>query len=101
EWHMRQCLAPLLFDDEQKEEMATTKSSIIAPTESSPPARKKAASKRTEENLPVQSFQSLLANLSTICRNTIRFNLIFPVPIPSIMSHRPPSCKKKHSTCLD
>jgi len=72
---MRQCLAPLLFDDEEKEKMATTKSSIVAPTDSSPSARKKAASKRTEENLPVQSFQSLLANMATICQNTIQFNL--------------------------
>ncbi|MDX8389076.1 MAG: IS1634 family transposase, partial [Mariprofundaceae bacterium] len=70
----------------QKEEMATTKSSIIAPTESSPSARKKAASKRTEENLPVQSFQSLLANLSTICRNTIQFNIPGAHPFNNVTS---------------
>jgi len=31
EWHMRQRLAPLLFDDEHKEEMADNKTSVVAP----------------------------------------------------------------------
>jgi len=83
---MRQCLAPLLFDDEEKENMATTKVSIVAHTESSPSARKKAASKRTEEDLPVQSFQSLLANLATICRNTIQFDIPGAQPFNNVTS---------------
>ena len=93
EWHMRQCLAPLLFDDEEKEKMATTKSSIVAPTERSPSARKKAASKRTEKNLPAQSFQLLLANMATICQNTIQFNLPGTQPFNNITS--PTALQKK------
>ncbi len=68
EWHMRRNLAPILFDDEQP----TPKASPVAPAERSTQAKQKAHSKRTADQLPVQSFQSLLADLATIVKNRIR-----------------------------
>ena len=68
EWHMRRNLAPILFDDEQP----TPKASPVAPAERSTQAKQKAHSQRTADQLPVQSFQSLLADLATIVKNRIR-----------------------------
>ena len=51
EWHMRQRLAPLLFDDEHQEAMADNKASVVAPAKCSPSASKKAKSKRTEDDM--------------------------------------------------
>jgi transposase len=71
EWHMRQALAPVLFDDHQRDEAAAARSSIVAPAQRSKAARRKAGSKSTEDGLPVLSFQSLLAELATFTRNTM------------------------------
>jgi len=75
EWHMRQRLAPLLFDDEHKDEMAKSKASVVAPAVRSASAHSKDASKRTKDDMPVSSFQTLLGTLSTLCRNTISFKI--------------------------
>jgi hypothetical protein len=71
EWHMRQALAPILFDDHQRAEAAAARASIVAPAQRSKAARRKAATKRTDDGLPVHSFQSLLAELATFTRNTM------------------------------
>lgn len=71
EWHMRQALAPILFDDHQRAEAAAARVSIVATAQRSKAARRKAASKRTDDGLPVHSFQSLLAELATFTRNTM------------------------------
>ena len=71
EWHMRQALAPILFDDHQRAEAAAARSSVVAPAGRSAAARQKAAHKSTEDNLPVHSFRSLLAELATFTRNTM------------------------------
>jgi transposase len=71
EWHMRQALAPILFDDHQRAEAAAARSSIVAPAQRSKAARRKAATKRTADGLPVHSFQSLLAELATFTRSTM------------------------------
>lgn len=72
EWHMRQALAPVLFDDEEHGE---TRSSPVAPAVRSEKAQAKALRKRTEENWPVQSFQDWLRDLATIVKNTIQPHL--------------------------
>jgi len=64
----RRRLAPLLFDDEEP----TPKSSPVAPAERSTAALQKAHSKRSTDQLPVQSFQSLLADLATIVKNRVQ-----------------------------
>lgn len=72
EWHMRKALAPLLFDDEDKPSADKQRTSIVAPAKVSPKAARKAYTKRTEEDLPVHSFQTLLADLATITKNRIQ-----------------------------
>ena len=74
EWHMREALSTLLFQDE---EMAASSqiSSVVAPAQRSKKALAKAATKRTEENLPVHSFATLLQDLATIVKNKIQSHL--------------------------
>ena len=72
EWHMRRLLAPILFDDDDKPSANKRRASIVAPARRSPRAEAKAATKRTEDAAPVESYQSLLANLATIVKNTNR-----------------------------
>lgn len=72
EWHMRKLLASMLFEDEEKEETAKQRSSVVAKAVRSEKARKKDCMKKTEDGLPVHSFHTLLCDLSTITRNTVR-----------------------------
>lgn len=69
EWHMRQRLAPLLFDDEHPG--GAGRESAVAPARPSASARDKAMRKRNADGDPVRSFRSLLADLATIARNTV------------------------------
>ena len=70
-WHMQARLAPVLFTDDDKHAAQATRTSPVAPAARSPKALAKAAAKRTDDDLPVHSFGSLLADLATICLNTI------------------------------
>ncbi len=72
EFHMRKVLAPLLFADENIEEMKEQREMPVQPVQRSPSAKNKALTKKNEEGFPVQSFKTLMKNLSTIARNTIR-----------------------------
>jgi transposase len=71
EWHMRGALAPILFDDDDPEAAASARQSIVGPAERSPKAKSKDLCKRTEEGLPVHSFQTLLKDLATLTRNEV------------------------------
>jgi len=69
EWHMRQALAPLLFDDEYPGQRL---GSAVAPAQRSVSAQQKARTKRNFEGLPVQSFQDWLKDLATITKNHVQ-----------------------------
>jgi transposase len=71
EWHMRQRLAPMLFDDTDKAAAEALRASVVAKARRSPAAVSKQSTGRTMDGLPVHSFQSLLADLGTLARNTI------------------------------
>ena len=71
EWHMRQRLAPMLFDDTDKDAAEALRVSVVAQAQRSPAAVQKPTTGLTPDGLPVHSFQSLLADLATIARNTI------------------------------
>src|SRR4051795_4459372 len=71
EWHMRQRLAPMLFDDTDKEAAEALRASVVAKAQRSPAAVQKQTTGLTPDGLPVHSFQSLLADLATVARNTI------------------------------
>src|SRR5206468_1481770 len=68
QWHMRQSLAPMLFDAQR--------TSPVAKAEPSPAAQRKAVRKHTDpadgEPLPVHSFHTLLGDLATLTRNVVR-----------------------------
>jgi hypothetical protein len=71
-WHMRKALAPLLFDDHDKENARKGRSSPVAPAKVSAAAKAKAASRKTADGHPVHSFRTLLQDLATLTRNTVR-----------------------------
>jgi transposase len=71
EWHMRQCLAPMLFDDTDKEAAEAQRRSVVAQAQRSKAAVKKQTTGLTADGLPVHSFPTLLADLATLARNTI------------------------------
>src|SRR5204863_8611202 len=73
EWHMRQALAPILFEDHDRDAGAALRASPVAKAQVSPAAKRKAKTKRTDDALPVHSFRSLLQDLATLTRNTVRF----------------------------
>ena len=72
EWHMRKALAPMLFGDDAPRE---PREDVVSPKKPSPSAARKARTKKTLDGAPVHSFQTLLADLSTIVRNSITPNL--------------------------
>ena len=69
EWHMRQSLAPLLFQDEELSHDRMHRDPV-APAEASAKAKK--AKRVNTDGVPVHSFKTLLRELSTRCRNTCR-----------------------------
>jgi hypothetical protein len=72
EWHMRQALAPILFDDHDRAAAEALRPSPVAKAKPSPAAKRKAKTKRTDDGQPVHSFRTLLADLATLTRNTVR-----------------------------
>jgi hypothetical protein len=75
EWHMRECLKPMLFDDDDPTAAARERASIVAPAQSSPAALRKRASKLTANGGPVHSFHSLLRDLATCTLNEMTTTL--------------------------
>lgn len=68
EWHLRKTWTELLFDDEHP----PLPSDPVAKRERSPEAKRKASTKRTTTGEPCHSFQTLLAELALVVRNTNR-----------------------------
>ena len=71
-WHMKQALAPILFYDNDKPAAVAKRTDPVAAAQRSDAALAKAARKRTDDDTPVHSFTSLLADLATICTNHIQ-----------------------------
>ena len=71
EWHMREALGPLLFDDE---ELAAKRKrrDPVAKAEPSRSARRKKVQRTTPDGFAVHSFDTLLEELGTLCRNRCR-----------------------------
>jgi hypothetical protein len=71
EWHLRQVLAPLLFDDER---LATDRKrrDPVAPAEPSAAAKAKKVERVTEAGLPIHSFNTLMIEMGTRCRHRCR-----------------------------
>ena len=95
EWHMRQVLAPVLFDDEDKAAAEASRASPVAKAQVSDAARKKARARLSDpahgERLPVHSFRTLLADLGTLTKNTVYFggkSELTVVAKPTPVQHR-------------
>ena len=73
EWHLRGALSELLFDDHEREAAEATRPSIVSPAPRSEAAKRKEQDRRTPEGFPVQSFQCLLKDLGTLCKNRVRW----------------------------
>ncbi len=67
-WHLREAWAPLLFKDEAPPIAADP----VAKASRSAAAKRKAQSKRTAAGEPCHSYRSLIAELGTLTRNTVR-----------------------------
>src|SRR5712691_9309260 len=65
---MRAKLAPMLYDETDHEAAAAMRVSIVAKAARSDAAIRKQTTGRTDDGLPVHSFQTLLADLGTYCR---------------------------------
>src|SRR4051812_42692036 len=92
EWHMRQRLAPLLYDDTDKDAAEAQRSSVVAKAERSPAAVIKQTTGRTEDGLPVHSFRTLLNDLATLTRNTLVTAIS---PEPFTLTARPTPVQQK------
>jgi hypothetical protein len=93
EWHMRQQLAPMLFDDTDKNAAEALRTSVVAQAQRSPVAVNKQTTGRTEDGLPVHSFRTLLADLATLARSTIT-TAIAPL-YPLTVLTRPTAVQRK------
>jgi hypothetical protein len=71
EWHMRQDLAPLLFQDDDPSAAAAERASIVEPAQRSPSAMRKVQRQHTADGFPTQSFPTLLRNLATATLNRV------------------------------
>jgi len=67
-WHLERAWAPLLFTDEARPVAAD----VVAPARRSASALAKARTQRLSDGTPVHSFRSLLAELATLTKNTVR-----------------------------
>jgi len=81
EWHMRQKLAPMLFDDTEKQAAEAARPSVVAPAQRSEVAIRKQTTGFTPDGLPVHSFRTLLADLATLTRNTIVTAIASALPL--------------------
>ena len=91
-WHLRRAWKPLLFDDEQPPERPDP----VAKANRSRPAERKAQSKRTTAGEPCHSLPTLLSELSTRCRNTIRL----PATGATFDQHTQPTAIQAHALDL-
>ena len=73
EWHLRQALAPLLFDD-QVLPVERHHRDPVAPAKPSASAKQTKVARLTEDGLPIHSFTTLMAERGTRCRHRGRLN---------------------------
>jgi len=72
EWHMRQCLKPLIFAEEFEEQARIETGSVVQAARRSSATMAKIQSRESiEDGLTLQTFHGLLDSLGTITKNTI------------------------------
>jgi len=89
EWHMKQALAPMLFEDDDRAAAEALRKSVVAPAKRSMSAMRKIRTGKTSEGLPVHSFRSLIADLGTLTKNRVHIKNtgaifdLYATPTPS------------------
>lgn len=99
EWHMRERLAPKLFVDDDRKGAEEQRRSVVAPAQPSPSAKRKARTRHRPNGKAVHSFESLLENLATICKNRIRVEGIDAPPVEIITNAT--DCQREVFDLLD
>ena len=94
EWHMREAWRELMFADTEQQAKATR--DPVAPAKRSKAALVKASTHSLDDDTPVHSFSTLIAEMATIARNTCR------TPgaaenAPSFTVHTSANAKQKHA----
>jgi hypothetical protein len=98
EWHMRQKLAPMLFEDDDPAAGEALRSSVVAPAQRSPNAQQKVHSRRTADGLPTHSFATLLKDLATLTRNHVQPKVLSSPPFDTLA--RPTQLQQKALSLL-
>jgi len=89
-WHMKRALAPVLFADADPAAARAERVSIVAPAVRSPAALRKVARRRTEDGTPLHSFRTLVRDLATLTRNSVRLGEVRfqQLTTPTAAQHR-------------
>ena len=93
EWHMRKALAPILFEDDQLDSERKRRDPVL-PAKPTAAAKAKKSTRMTPDGFPVHSFETLIAELASRCRNTYKLknddsSLTFSqVPEPTALQKR-------------
>lgn len=98
EWHMRQKLAPMLFEDDDPAAGQALRSSVVAPAQRSPRAQRKVRTLRTADGLPTHSFATLLKDLATLTRNRVQPKNLSSPPFDTLA--RPTQLQQKALSLL-
>lgn len=98
EWHMRQKLAPMLFEDDDSAAGQALRSSVVAPAQRSPRAQRKVRTLRTADGLPTHSFATLLKDLATLTRNRVQPKNLSSPPFDTLA--RPTQLQQKALSLL-
>ena len=93
EWHMRQRLAPLLFQDDDPESARSKRSSPVPNAKVSASCRKKNQLKRAPDRRPIHSMRTLLNDLATL--NLHWVTLPSNPDHPFTMTTKPTTIQKK------
>lgn len=87
EWHMREAWRPLMFSD--PDQGAKLERDPVAPAKRSQAALKKIKLRTLDDVSPVHSFSTLMADLSTIVRNSCRIPHAGPhAPLFTVLTTR-------------
>jgi hypothetical protein len=98
EWHMRQKLAPILFEDDDPAAGEALRRSIVAPAQRSPSAQRKVRTLRTIDGLPAHSFTTLMKDLATLTKNRVQPKALASPPFDTLA--RPTQLQQKALSLL-
>ena len=89
QWHMRQRLAPLLFEDDNPEAARAQRQSPVCKGKVSESAKSKSALKQTADGHTVHSLSTLLNDLSTLSLNSVLLPGKVEATIPMLAKQTP------------